>query len=146
MFRKFPSRTYYARRLILLPSTLAIAMCLLMACRSINAPDMQDDHSVGSNEMIVLDTDTAEWHLCLIASGLIYENAIAVNIPAPWMLPTREDAKVLKDLTFPNKERFVTSDGYTFGMPSASVTKAGAKTKYSVLGLWKRRTTIEIEF
>jgi hypothetical protein len=40
----------------------------------------------------------------------------------------------------------VTSDGYTFGMPSASVSKAGSKTKYSVLGLYRRKTKVEVHF
>ena len=63
------------------------------------------------------------------------------------MLPTREDATILKTCTYGDgSERFVTSDGYTFGMPSSSVTKAGQKTQYSVLGLWKRQTVIIVEF
>ena len=67
-------------------------------------------------------------------------------MPGPWQFPTREDAQTLKTLTYQNDERFVTSDGYTFGMPSASVSKAGSKTRYSVLGLWKRKTTIDVPF
>ena len=43
-------------------------------------------------------------------------------------------------------ERFITSDGYTFGMPSASVSKAGTKTQYGVLGLHRRKTTIDVPF
>ena len=62
------------------------------------------------------------------------------------MLPTREDAAILKTCTYPHNERFITSDGYTFGMPSASVSKAGKKTKYSVLGLYKRTTVITMEW
>jgi hypothetical protein len=69
-----------------------------------------------------------------------------VEIPEPWKLPTKDEAKVLRSMTYPHDERFVTSDGYTFGMPSASVSKAGSKTKYSVLGLWRRRTIIEVPF
>ena len=49
-------------------------------------------------------------------------------------------------LTYPHDERFVTSDGYTFGMPSSSVSKAGSKTKYSVLGLYRRKTKVEVHF
>ena len=95
---------------------------------------------------VVLVTDTSEWRVCLVATGLLYEDAVQVTMPAPWQIPTREDAAVLRTLTYPHNERFVTSDGYTFGMPSASVSKAGAKTKYSVLGLHKRPTVIVVEF
>ena len=96
--------------------------------------------------MIVYETDSTEWHVRLVATGKLYADAVQVAVPAPWRLPTREEAQILKTLTFQHDERFVTSDGYTFGMPSASVTKAGAKTKYSVLGLWIRVTTIDVPF
>lgn len=96
--------------------------------------------------MIVYETDSTEWRVRLFATGLLYTDAVQVTMPDPWQFPTREDAQVLKTLTYPSDERFVTSDGYTFGMPSASVTKAGSKTRYSVLGLWKRKTTIEVTF
>ena len=134
-----------ARR-ALIRSLFTSMLLLAVGCRSVNTPDAPGAHAVGSNEAIVFENDTTEWHVCLIASGLTYEKAIAVTIPAPWQLPTQEDAKVLKELTYPNKERFVTSDGYTFGMPSPTVSKAGSKTKYSTLGLWKRKTVIEVGF
>ena len=96
--------------------------------------------------MVVYETDSTEWHVRLIATGKLYAEAVQVAIPAPYRLPTKDDAQILKTLTYPSDERFVTSDGYTFGMPSASVSKAGQKTYYSVLGLWKRRTVIVIDF
>ena len=95
---------------------------------------------------MVYETDSTEWHVCLIATGKTYSQAVQVFMPAPYRLPTKDEAQILKTLTYPNGERFVTSDGYTFGMPSASVTKAGNKTKYSVLGLWVRPTTIDVPF
>ena len=107
---------------------------------------MTDDHFVEANEKVVYRTDSTEWHVCLFATGKLYADAVQVSLPAPWRLPTREEAQILKTLTYPHDERFVTSDGYTFGMPSASVSKAGAKTKYSVLGLWIRATVIQIDF
>ena len=60
----------------------------------------------------------------------------------------KEEAQILRKLEYPTPsgERFVTSDGYTFGMPSASVSKAGQKTQYSVLGLHRRKTTIDVPF
>ena len=92
------------------------------------------------------ETDSIEWHVCLFATGKLYADAVQGSLPAPWRLPTREEAQILKTLTYPHDERFVTSDGYTFAMPSATVSKAGAKTKYSVLGLWIRTTVIRIDF
>ena len=96
---------------------------------------------------MVYETDSTEWHVCLIATSKTYAKAVQVSIPAPYRLPTRDEATILRTLTYGDgSERFVTSDGYTFGMPSASVTKAGAKTKYSVLGLHIRPTTIDVPF
>ena len=96
--------------------------------------------------MVVYETDSTEWHVCLIATGKTYAEAMQVSVPAPYRLPIRDEAQILKTLTYPSSERFVTSDGYTFGMPSASVTKAGSKTRYSVLGLYIRPTTIDVPF
>ena len=96
--------------------------------------------------MIVLETDSTEWHVRLVSTGKLYSDAVQVAIPAPYRLPTKDEAHILKPIEYPSEERFVTSDGYTFGMPSASVTKAGAKTRYSVLGLYIRPTTINVPF
>ena len=136
------------------PSPLNISSALLLTlslfisgCRQKDEPtDPYDDHIVGGNEMIVYETDSTEWHVCVVATGKLYADAVAVSIPAQYRLPTREEAQILKTLTYPHDERFVTSDGYTFAMPSATVSKAGAKTKYSVLGLYIRKSTIKVEF
>jgi hypothetical protein len=107
------------------------------------------DHFAAVSKMVavtVLESDSDEWQVCIVAEGFVYAEAVKTPMHAPWLLPTRDDAAVLKTLTFEHGERFITSDGYTFGMPSASVSKAGAKTKYSVLGLHKRRTVIDVPF
>ena len=96
--------------------------------------------------MIVYETDSTEWHVCVVTTGKLYADAVQVSMLAPYRLPTRDEAQILKTLTYPHDERFVTSDGYTFGMPSASVTRAGSKTKYSVLGLWQRKNIIDVGF
>ena len=129
-------------------------LAVLSACKHSNEPDAEEqqtdnhiaEHIVEDDETIILTTDSSEWYIRLFATGLVYADAVQVPLQSPWQLPTREEAKILKDLVFPNDERFVTSDNYTFGMPSASVTKAGAKTKYSVLGLHIRKTTIDVPF
>ena len=148
MFRKYTSRTYCALLLILSLFISVLTIAVLSGCNrsNDNEPNAPSDHFVGTNEMMVYETDSTEWHVCLIATGKTYAEAVQVSIPAPYRLPTKDDAQILKTLTYPSSERFVTSDGYTFGMPSASVTKAGAKTKYSVLGLHIRQTTIDVPF
>ena len=151
MFRKFTSRTYCVRLVIwcLSLSISALIATALVGCKhskSKEEPTDPSDHSVGTNEKVVYQTDSTEWHVRLVATGKLYADAVQVEMPDPWQLPTREDAQILKTLTYPSDERFVTSDGYTFGMPSPSVTKAGAKTKYSVLCLWIRVTTIDVPF
>ena len=134
------------------PSPLHISFALLFtlslstSCRKDEPLNPSDDRFADTNETIVYETDSTEWRVCLFATGMLYADAVQVTMPDPWQFPTREDAQTLKTLTYPNDERFVTSDGYTFGMPSTSVTKAGQKTKYSVLGIWKRKTTIEVPF
>ena len=128
------------------PAVLLLSLFLCMSACSGRTEVQDPSEPTGSNEAIVFVTDTSEWHVRLFAEHLIYSKAVEVNLPSPWLLPTREDAQILRTLTYPHDERFITSDGYTFGMPSASVSKAGQKTNYSVLGLWKRKTVIVIDF
>ena len=120
----------------------------LLACNgNSNQPD--DDHIVDANELlgeVVCVTDSDEWKVALVAEGMYYHEAVGVSVLEPYRLPTKAEAQVLRWLTYPHDERFVTSDGYTFGMPSASVSKAGSKTKYSVLGLYRRKTKVEVHF
>lgn len=137
MWRPSPLHIYFA---LLLTLSLFIS-----GCRS-DEPSVHSDHSVGANKMKVYETDSTEWNVCLVATGKLYADAVQVSMPAPYRLPTRDEAQILKTLTYPSSERFVTSDGYTFAMPSAAVTKAGAKTKYSVLGLWIRVTVIDCPY
>ena len=148
MLRKYTSRTYCALLLILSLFISVLTIAVLSGCNrsNDNEPNAPSDHFVGTNEMMVYETDSTEWHVCLIATGKTYAEAVQVSIPAPYRLPTKDDAQILKTLTYPSSERFVTSDGYTFGMPSATVSNAGSKTKYSVLGLWVRPTTIDVPF
>lgn len=128
-------------------AALLLLLSLFMSACSGKTEEVQDpSEPTGSNEAIVFVTDTSEWHVRLFAEHLIYSKAVEVNLPSPWLLPDRQQASVLKTLSYPSNERFVTSDGYTFGMPSASVSKAGSKTQYSVLGLYIRQTVIRIEF
>lgn len=129
----------------------AVLMCVslsLLACNgNSNPPD--DEHIGDATELlseVVCVTDSDEWRIALIAEGLYYADAVSEPIPDPFRLPTKDEARILRSLDYPHHERFVTSDGYTFGMPSASVSKAGSKTKYSVLGLWRRPTIIEVPF
>ena len=124
---------------------ILLALLLFISCRK-DEPTAPSAHSVCADGVVVYETDSTEWMVCVVATGLLYAEAVAVSIPAPYRLPTKDDAQILKTLTYSSSERFVTSDGFTFGMPSASVTKAGAKTKYSVFGLHIRKTTIDVPF
>ena len=125
---------------------MSLLLCM-SACSGRTEEELNHSETLtGTGEAIVFVTDSSEWHVRLFAEHLIYSKAVEVQLPSPWLLPTREDAAILKTCTYPHDERFITSDGYTFGIPSASVSKAGQKTKYSVLGLWKRKTVITMEW
>lgn len=93
----------------------------------------------------MLETDSAEWVVYTECKDVLYNDDYAVK--SPYHIPTREEAAILKTCTYGDgTQRFVTCDGYTFGMPSSSVKKAGMKTKYSVLGLHIRHNIYDIEF
>lgn len=128
---------------------LSLSLCMSACNGRTEEPANPSERSItddGSPGVLVYETDSTEWRVKIFKEHILYSEVASITLPAPWVLPTREDAAVLRLLEYPHEERFVTCDGYTFGMPSASVSKAGAKTKYSVLGLHKRRTTIIIEF
>ena len=136
-----------AARVVERLAVLACALMLFVACTPHNQPD--DEHIGDATELVgevVCVTDSDEWKVALVADGMYYHEAVGVSVPEPYRLPTKAEAQVLRWLTYPHDERFVTSDGYTFGMPSASVSKAGSKTKYSVLGLYRRKTKVEVHF
>ena len=132
-------------------SALLLSLLGTISLTACTKPDEPENPSAGDMDVVsswavVCRTDSDEWRVQIFKEHLLYSEAAAVSLPAPWVIPSREDAAILRQLSFQSEERFVTCDGYTFGMPSASVSKAGSKTKYSVLGLWRRRTTIVIEF
>ena len=144
MSQRFLRHIFFAQAALL----LSLSLCM-SACRGRTEEELNpsDEHIVGFNEMVIYETDSTEWHVQIFKEHLFYSEAAAVKLPAPWSIPTRDEATILRTLTYGDgSERFVTSDGYTFGMPSASVSKAGNKTKYSLLGLWRRRTVILVEF
>ena len=134
----------------------ALLLCLslfISACHKDEPenPTVEQNHSkepsaaIDSTRMVVLDTDSAEWIVYTECTDVLYNDAYSVK--SPYHIPTREEAAILKTCTYGDgSQRFVTSDGYTFGMPSVSVTKAGMKTKYSVLGLHIRHNIYDIEF
>jgi len=126
---------------------LVLIQLLFISCRN-DEPNGPSDHSGGTNEKVgtaVYWTDSTEWRVHVFASGVLYGSGYSVD--SPYHIPTKDEAYTLKTITYgPSGKRYVTCDGYTFGMPSASVTKAGSKTKYNVLGLWQRATVITINF
>ena len=126
---------------------LVAAMCIsLWSCDQSGSSTPDAPIEPIEEATCVLTTDTADWYVALFYEGLYYADACTKTLPSPYRLPTKDEARILRNLDYPHRERFITSDGYTFGMPSASVSKAGTKTKYSVLGLHIKPTRIVIEF
>lgn len=122
---------------------LLLIASLSISCRSVvNEPSEPNEPIVGT---IVLVTDSDEWKVYVSQTNVLASDPISVD--SPYHIPTRDEAKILRTISYgSNDQRYLTDDGYTFGMPSAAVTKAGAKTRYSVLGLWRRPLVIDIPF
>lgn len=119
----------------------------LLSCSHKEDLDVKDPEFLDEPAVIILTTDSDEWQVKLFKEHLLYKDAIALTLPEPWTLPTREEAGVLRHYTFgEGEERYCCSENRTFGMPSTSVTQAGAKTKYSLLGIYRRKTVIMIQF
>lgn len=126
---------------------IILIVTTFVACQPQNVPEQEEPttkRDVGDG-VCVFQTDSDEWRVYVFATSVLYGSGYAVE--SPYHIPTHDEAQVLKTITYgPSGQRYVTCDGYTFGMPSASVTKAGSKTKYSVLGLWRRQTTYFVPF
>lgn len=127
--------------------SLSLFTCSLLGCRhsdEVEKPEMKEDETM-ANGTVVLQTDSDEWIVHVFMTDVFYGSGYSVD--SPYHIPYKSEAQVLHTIEFgSSKQRFVTCDGFTFGMPSASVSKAGTKTKYSVLGLWRHRNVIYIEF
>ena len=129
---------------------LLLFLCLLPFMSACKPEEPENDGGergqIGLRATVYSD-EYEEWNVIYVKEHLLYVDAVAVRLPAPYVIPTRDDAVVLRRCNFGDgSERFVTSDGHTFGMPSASVTQAGSKTRYSVVGLWKRPTVLVVDF
>lgn len=127
-----------------------LLLCLLLFMSACKAEEPENDGGKRGQTGLratVYSDEYEEWIVLCVKEHLLFADAVAVRLPAPYILPTRDDAVVLRRCNFGDgSERFVTSDGHTFGMPSASVTQAGQKTKYSVVGLWKRPMVLVVDF
>lgn len=119
----------------------------LVGCTARNVPAVEQSDTIPSQPTgtLVYRTDTTEWMVDVFATDVLVSDAYSVQ--EPYHIPTHDEAQTLRHIAYGvSGQRYLTDDGYTFGMPSASVTKAGTKTKYSVLGLWKRSTVIDMTF
>lgn len=124
---------------------LFLSLCILGCSGRINE-ELETNPSSTKDAVIVYETDSTEWTVKIFKKHIYYSAVASIEMPDHWHIPTRSEAQILRTCTYPHTERFVTCDGYTFAMPSSSVSKAGQKTAYSVLGLYIRSTCIEIQF
>ena len=128
-------------------AVILIALC--MAACALNEPTeppaTDEKETTPPQGAIIYTDDSTEWRVWIpFGSVYVYDE---YHVDSPYHIPTHEEAKILKTITYgASGQRYLTDDGYTFGMPSASITKAGQKTKYSVLALWRRRYIINQGF
>ena len=127
---------------------IVVIAAALVGCTARNAPAVEPSDTIPSEPptgTVVYLTDTTEWLVYVFATGVLVSDAYSVQ--EPYHIPTHDEAQTLRHIVYGvSGQRYLTDDGYTFGMPSASVTKAGTKTKYSVLGLFIRSTVIVVPF
>lgn len=135
--------------------TLGLSSLVLLSCshsEDVESPDgkiqLLADSISAATEKVVLVTDSDEWRVRLFKEHVLSSELKLYSLPEPWRLPTHEEAKVLRHCEYSTDagERFFTDNGYTFQMPSPSVTQAGNKKKYSIIGLWRRKTVIVVHF
>ena len=120
----------------------------LAGCTARTVPSVEPRDTIPMEQptgTVVYLTDTTEWLVYVFSTGVLASDSYSVE--EPYHIPTHDEAQVLRHVTYgPSGQRYLTDDGYTFGMPSASVTKAGTKTKYSVLCIYIRPLVIVVPF
>lgn len=151
------------------PLWAGVGLLLLCACQKVDlseyAPPEQEQTATDEQgdplpELLLTTNDTARFYL----AGTFYQGIALSDYPTPstliadprYRMPTRTEAQVLKALTIPieywnGKERILCEDPcydapessptyytFTFGN-TGSVTKAGFKTKYSLLPIRTER-------
>ena len=123
-------------------------MAVFVGCPVRNMPVVEPNDTIPTEPpegTAVYWTDSTEWVVYVFARGVLVTDDYGVS--EPYHIPTHNEAQVLRHISYGHSgQRYLTDDGYTFGMPSASVTKAGTKTKYSVLGLYIRPCIIVVPF
>lgn len=155
MWSKYNHVVSYVRVRHLLHLTLVLVLLgNLMACKpsDTNEPEEPEQttpmtpEEVNTKGTVVFKTDSTEWIVYTFREGVLAYQVYSVS--EPFHVPTKEEANFLRTLTYgPTGERYLIDNGtYTFGMPSATVSKAGTKKKYSVLGLYIKETVIIMYF
>ena len=128
--------------------SIVVIAAALMGCTARNVPSVEPRDTIPMEQptgTVVYLTDTTEWLVYVFETGVLASDAYSV--PEPYHIPTHNEAQTLRHIAYGvSGQRYLTDDDYTFGMPSASVTKAGTKTKYSVLGLYVRPSVIVVPF
>ena len=126
--------------------TVGLSSSALQSCshkEEVESPDgkvhLLADSISAATDKIVFVTDSDEWHCRVFKEGVKLSELKTYTLPDPWRL---------RGYAYQTNagERFFTDDGYTFQMPSSSVTKAGSKKTYTIVGIWRRRTVIEFTF
>ena len=71
MWRPFPLHISFALLLTLSLFISVLTTAVLSGCNRSkdDEPNAPSDHFVGTNEMIVYETDSTEWQVCLFATG-----------------------------------------------------------------------------
>ena len=144
MSQRFLRHIFFAPAALLLSLSLCMSACRGRTEEELNPSDKQSTNTAITGT-VVYRTDSTEWMVYVFKTKVYASDDLTV--PAPYRLPTHEEAQVLRHIKYGvSNQRYLTDDGYTFGMPSASVTKAGSKTIYGLIGIYIRPTTIYIEF
>jgi len=71
-------------------------------------PSEQSITDDGSPGVLVYETDSTEWRVKIFKEHLLYSEAVAVKLPAPWRLPVKTEAQLLRTLEYasPSGEHF----------------------------------------
>ena len=113
---------------------------LLSSCQRIDWEDeygsSSTDTSITTTEVVYRDSiinDSLTIRIPLVTN---WYTTLPLSIPEGYYLPTKEQAKWLKNLSFSTSQRIIClqdSVYYTFGYQSKSITQAGSKTAYTLL-------------
>jgi len=111
--------------------------------------NQEAENETTSNAPYITDTIGVRYYAGTVYHHILTDYARALSTEPPWQIPSREDARAIRQHLIFGEERMLCYDDstqtyYTF-LRTGPITRAGEKTRYTLLTIRKDTLTTNIE-